>query len=107
MTSAATTRKLVRMANQIGAFFASQPGDPAPAIAGHLRSYWTPAMRAAIVAHADGGGAGLDPSPLRAVKALRPDSGRAAARSGCVTARAPHCAQAPMDRLRLPGPPLG
>jgi len=43
---------LVKMANEIGAFFASEP-DPEQAVnavAGHLRRFWDPRMRAQIVA---------------------------------------------------------
>lgn len=38
--------KLIRMANQIAAFFASQPGDGAEGVAQHLRDFWDPSMRA-------------------------------------------------------------
>ncbi len=58
--------RLVYMANQIGKFFVSQPGDRAAAdIATHLRKFWDPSMRQTIMAHLDQGGAGLDP-PVRA-----------------------------------------
>jgi formate dehydrogenase subunit delta len=50
--------KLVRMANQIATFFASQPGpDKAERVAGHLRDFWGPEMREALKAHAEAGGA--------------------------------------------------
>ena len=63
--------KLVRMANQIGQFFQSQPHDEAVAgIADHLRSFWTPKMRRQIAEHAAAGGAGLDPLTLEAVRRL-------------------------------------
>ncbi len=63
--------RLVYMANQIGTFFASQRGqDPVAAIADHLKKFWDPSMRRAIAAHADQGGAGLDPVVLQAVRAL-------------------------------------
>jgi formate dehydrogenase subunit delta len=64
--------KLVAMANQIGLFFSSQKGGRAAAeIATHLRKFWTQAMRAAIVAHLDEGGAGLSPVAREAVGLLR------------------------------------
>ena len=48
--------RLVMMANQIGTFFVPQRRiDPAVAIAEHLRKFWDPRMRAAIVAHLEGG----------------------------------------------------
>ncbi len=58
--------KLVMMANQIGRFFASQPHTDATAgTADHIRKFWDPRMRSAILAHLAAGGAGLDPVPLR------------------------------------------
>ena len=66
--------KLVHMANQIGRFFVPQRDvDPAVAIATHLRKFWDPRMRAAIVAHLDGGGEGLDEAVRQAVLRLRDD----------------------------------
>ena len=48
--------KLVMMANQIGAFFASQKGDEAVhSIVDHLKKFWDPRMRAAILAHLEAG----------------------------------------------------
>ena len=72
MSSAASPEdKLVRMANQIGQFFKSQPHDEALAgIADHLRSFWTPKMRRQIADLAAAGGAGLDPLTLDAVRRL-------------------------------------
>ncbi|MDE2134299.1 MAG: formate dehydrogenase subunit delta [Alphaproteobacteria bacterium] len=64
--------KLVYMANQIGKFFAHQgEAKAAASIADHLVKFWDPRMRKAIIAHLDGGGCGLDPLVLRAVKSLR------------------------------------
>ena len=51
---------MVHMANQIAGFFASYPRDQAvDSIADHLRKFWEPRMRAALIAYAKGGGAGL------------------------------------------------
>ncbi len=67
-----TDDKLVMMANQIGKFFVPQRGaDPVAAIADHLQKFWDPRMRAAIVAHAAGGGAGLDGPVKEAVGRLK------------------------------------
>ena len=57
------TDRLVRMANEIAAFFASEADQAAAAdlVAGHLRRFWEPRMRAAIAAHVASGGAGLTP----------------------------------------------
>ena len=51
------TDKLVAMGNQIAGFFATQPGDRAGEVAAHLLKFWTPGMRAALVAHVEAGGA--------------------------------------------------
>jgi formate dehydrogenase subunit delta len=64
--------KLIRMANQIGTFFASQGPDVAVSgIAEHIRKFWEPRMRQAIFAHLDAGGAGLDPAVRQALESLR------------------------------------
>ena len=64
--------RLIHMANQIGTFFRSQGKAKAvPGIADHIRKFWDPRMRAAILAHLDGGGAGLDPEVRDAVETLK------------------------------------
>lgn len=63
--------RLVMMANQIAAYFNSQPGGaPENPIADHLRKFWDPRMRREIIAHVERGGAGLDPAALKAVRLL-------------------------------------
>lgn len=63
--------KLVMMANQIARNLQVQGEARAvPAIADHIARFWDPRMRAAIVAHAAAGGAGLDPLALAAVRRL-------------------------------------
>ena len=65
--------RLIYMANQIGKFFQSQGNDKAVAgIAEHIRKFWDPRMRSAILAHLDAGAAGLDPNVHDAITALRP-----------------------------------
>lgn len=66
------TEYLVKMANEIGAFFANEadPEQAASAVAGHLRRFWEPRMRAQIVAHQAAGGAGLSDLARRAVAQL-------------------------------------
>lgn len=64
--------KLVYMANQIGKFFTSQGHDQA--VAGtldHIKKFWDPRMREAIIAHLDSGGRGLDPSVRQAIEQLK------------------------------------
>lgn len=65
--------RLVYMANQIGTFFRSQGPDKAvPGIAEHLKKFWEPRMRSAIIAHLDAGGEGLELEVRAAVETLRP-----------------------------------
>ncbi len=63
---------LVKMANDIGDYFASEPDHAAAvaAIATHIRRYWDPRMRRQIVAHLAAGGAGLDDLARDAVAQL-------------------------------------
>jgi len=69
--------KLVYMANQIGKFFSAQDKDSAPAkIAEHLKKYWDPRMREAILEHVDAGGSGLDPDARKAIEKMRPPAGK-------------------------------
>jgi len=64
--------RLIYMANQIGKFFASQGADKAvPGIAEHIRKFWDPRMKSAILAHLDRGGEGLDPSVRDAIATLK------------------------------------
>lgn len=66
-----TTDRLVHMANQIGAFFATQRRLDVPeAVADHLRKFWDPRMRNEIQAYLQNGGAGLDPLVRDAVRLL-------------------------------------
>jgi formate dehydrogenase subunit delta len=52
--------RLVAMANQIGDFFAPYPAGPREeGVRNHLRNYWDPRMRDALLAHIRAGGAGL------------------------------------------------
>jgi formate dehydrogenase subunit delta len=67
-----TPDKLVYMANQIGKFFAHEGERQAvDNIATHLKKFWDPRMRRAIIAHLGAGGPGLDPLARKAVEALR------------------------------------
>jgi formate dehydrogenase subunit delta len=64
--------RLIYMANQIGNFFRTQgPGKVVPGVADHIRKFWDPRMRTAILAHLDAGGAGLEPDVRDAIAALR------------------------------------
>ena len=68
-----TTDKLIKMANQIGAFFEAMP-DRSQAmldIATHIQKNWDPQMRAALLVRLDAGTEGLTPIVRDAVKAHR------------------------------------
>ena len=59
-------KKLVKMANEIAAFFAAEP-EPKVAlegIAGHIRKFWEPRMRRELLAALDAGGYGMS-APVR------------------------------------------
>jgi formate dehydrogenase subunit delta len=64
--------RLVRMANQIGDYYAAMPEREATnGTASHLRMYWTPKMIREIIAFADQGHPGLNPIAARAVETLK------------------------------------
>ena len=64
--------KLVRMANQIADFYAAMPENEAVSgAATHLRRYWTPKMIRELIACAETGRSGLNPTAVRAVEALK------------------------------------
>jgi formate dehydrogenase subunit delta len=67
--------QLVKMANDIGAFFHGEStADQAPRdVARHLRRNWEPRMRREIVAHWRAGAAGLDEPARTAVGLLAAD----------------------------------
>lgn len=65
-------QRLVAMANDIAAFFDSEP-DKAVAAEGvrfHLRRFWDPRMRREIIAHVGAGGQGLSPTARSGVELL-------------------------------------
>ena len=64
---------LVRMANDIGNFFKSEPDyiTAVDGVAQHLKRFWDPRMRKEIVAYVDNGGAGLKELVREAVLKLR------------------------------------
>jgi formate dehydrogenase subunit delta len=63
--------KLAYMANQIGRFFQSQKPDTAVAgIEDHIRKFWDPRMRKAIVAQLAEGRIELDPLVRQAVERI-------------------------------------
>jgi formate dehydrogenase subunit delta len=71
-------KRLVAMANDIAAFFDSEPDKvaAAEAVRFHLRRFWDPRMRREIIAHVGAGGQGLSPTARSGVEllALTPNS---------------------------------
>ena len=64
--------RLIYMANQIGKFFASQGADAAvTGTAEHIKKFWDPRMKSAILTHLDQGGEGLDPFVRDALATLK------------------------------------
>ncbi len=71
-TRLGTHEKLLRMANQIATFFASQPeAERAQGVATHINKFWEPRMRRQLFEHIDAGGAGLSPLVLEAAKRIK------------------------------------
>ncbi len=70
--SSGKLEKLVRMANQIGDFYAAMPEtEAADGVATHLRRFWTSKMISEIIAFSESGHAGLNPTAANAVDALK------------------------------------
>ena len=68
--------KLIRMANQIAEFFATQPhADQAAEVAAHINDFWEPRMRAQLFAHLAAGGDGLHPLVAQAAAQIRRPAG--------------------------------
>jgi len=67
-----TVAKLIRMANQIAEELSHQQGANAPAATwDHLWHFWDPRMCDQIIAHLEGGGAGLSAVAHEAVAMLK------------------------------------
>ena len=82
MSGKSTGDRLVYMANQISAFFDSQPGDSAALhIAEHIAAFWTPGMRRELTAMlADGKAEALTPNAAEAVRLLQTQSDKSVER---------------------------
>jgi formate dehydrogenase subunit delta len=75
---------LIKMANEIGEFFAgtAEPEEAARAVANHLKRYWEPRMRAQMLAYyVQRHGAGLSDLARSAVALLAAGTGGSAAGS--------------------------
>ena len=67
-----TREKLVRMANQIAAFFHSKPREEGMAgVAEHINKFWEPRMRRQFFEIMDSGGEGLKPIVIEAAAQIR------------------------------------
>ena len=65
---------LIRMANQIGAFFEAMPDRPEALenLALHIKKFWEPGMRRTLLDHFDrAGDAGLTPMAAEAIRLHR------------------------------------
>lgn len=73
--SPGTADKLVRMANQIASFFATQPGiDRTAETAAHITAFWDPRMRAQLADLMMQGGTGLSPLAHAAAERVQQDA---------------------------------
>jgi formate dehydrogenase subunit delta len=67
-----SVESLVRMANDIGHFFAAEPkrADAVAGIANHISKFWDPRMRRQIAGHLAAGGEGLEELAREAIASL-------------------------------------
>jgi formate dehydrogenase subunit delta len=64
---------MIRMANQIASFFnGSGPEGAVKDAAEHINKFWDPRMRMSLIAHLARGGAGLDPTIVKAGALIKP-----------------------------------
>ena len=72
-------RDMVRMANQIAAFFNGAGHELAVKdSAEHINKFWEPRMRKALIAYLEKGGEGLDPTILEAASLIKRPKAEAA-----------------------------
>ena len=82
MSADGQTATLVRMANQIASFFATQPGDTAALhTADHINAFWVVKMKRDIIDHVAHGGGGLNPVAVEAVDILKKRSAKTVERA--------------------------
>ncbi len=71
---------MIRMANQIAAFFEAYPRQEAlDGIAKHIKNFWDPRMRQQLNEYLDGGGEGLSPLAISALAPKRKAKAKAKA----------------------------
>jgi formate dehydrogenase subunit delta len=72
MSETGTDAKLIRMANQIATFFASQPeAERVDGVAAHINKFWEPRMRRRFHELVDGGAEGFLPLVIAAATKIR------------------------------------
>jgi formate dehydrogenase subunit delta len=72
MSETGTDAKLIRMANQIATFFASQPeAERVDGIAAHINKFWEPRMRRRFHELVEAGGDGFLPLVIAASAKIR------------------------------------
>jgi formate dehydrogenase subunit delta len=72
MSETGTDAKLIRMANQIATFFASQPeAERVEGVAAHINKFWEPRMRRRFHELVDGGAEGFLPLVIAASAKIR------------------------------------
>jgi formate dehydrogenase subunit delta len=70
--SGGTPARLVYMANQIAAFFGTQPGgNSALKVADHIKAFWTPSMIRTLQAYVADDSHGLGPLGMEALAVLK------------------------------------
>ncbi len=67
------TRDMVRMANQMAAYFKSYGAEEGPKeLAAHISSFWAPTIRSEFFKYVAEGGKGLEPMVIDAASFVRP-----------------------------------
>ncbi len=73
MSESDTDARLIRMANQIATFFASQPAaERVEGVAAHINKFWEPRMRRRFLQLVETGADGLLPLVVEASAKIRP-----------------------------------
>jgi formate dehydrogenase subunit delta len=61
-------RDMIRMANQIAAYFEAYPrAEALDGIAKHIKNFWDPRMRQQLTEYIQGGGEGISPLAIAAL----------------------------------------
>jgi len=75
-------RDMIRMANQIAAFFEAYPrAEALEGIARHIKNFWDPRMRKHLDAYIASGGAELSPLVIAAIAPKEPSKAKSKAKA--------------------------